>query len=108
MKFIMTNALQKGSPHSFESYRKMTFGVSFPLFRGNSGSVFPHFRGSDRGGKFCSFSHLLGDFRPEASGTLEGEKQLAMIVVWKKVILTKVLVDINLDHSRCWNRPSPM
>ena len=26
--------------------------------------IFPHFRGSDRGGEFCNFSPFFGDFRP--------------------------------------------
>ena len=30
----------------------------------NFSVIFPHFRGSDRGGEFCNFSPFFGDFRP--------------------------------------------
>ena len=35
-----------------KNYKNCIFGVILPLFGGN----FPHFRGSDRGGEFCSVS----------------------------------------------------
>ena len=38
--------------------------------------IFPHFRGSDRGGEFCNLSPFFGDFRPGGFPGPLGGKQL--------------------------------